>query len=176
MHPLRYISQIECNADSLSAFNKILHISFQAKYVKATLIVHKNVASYIMRVVTKLFSCDFTFLLSSRIFPKRSIKTNKFSKEDQEQFLSVYPEIIDITCIEPFNKLPDFKLRTKSMLEYNLAPKQNANGLLTLIAYKMIVKPEKITEENMRLAAILGWCLRLVSMSPTVTVTEDNNF
>lgn len=35
-------------------------------------------------------------------------------------------------------------------------------GLALVYAYKKLVAPEQLTEENLRLARILGWCTELV--------------
>lgn len=37
-------------------------------------------------------------------------------------------------------------------------------GLTAVMTYKIIEKPEKITEEAMRLARTLGWCTEIVRM------------
>lgn len=31
-----------------------------------------------------------------------------------------------------------------------------------MLAYKLLASPEQLTEENIRLARILGWCMELV--------------
>lgn len=103
-------------------------------------------------------------LFPSSVTQCLSIKNNFLSKADQDEFQAIYPEIIqDITSIDHFHKLPDFASSVKSMLDHNLTPKYNANGLITVYAFKMIAKPEQRTPENIKLAILLGWCVRLVS-------------
>lgn len=78
--------------------------------------------------------------------------------------MSLYPQIRqDLTSIEPYNKLPFFMEKIEAMLDYNVPHGTNARGLQTIYAYKMIAKPEEKTPEKLKEAAILGWCLRLVS-------------
>lgn len=48
------------------------------------------------------------------------------------------------------------------VLEYNLAGGKKNRGLTTVFAYEMLEKPENITEESLRLARILGWCVEMV--------------
>lgn len=94
----------------------------------------------------------------------QTVSKAHFSEEEYDEFMSVYPEIRqDITSTEPYNKLPYFMDKIKTMLDYNVTTGNNARGLITVYAYKMIAKTVDQTPENIRLAILLGWCMRLVS-------------
>lgn len=47
-------------------------------------------------------------------------------------------------------------------LEYNIPHGKQNRGLLTLLTYKNLVKPENLTQENIKLAQILGWCVEIL--------------
>lgn len=50
------------------------------------------------------------------------------------------------------------------LMEYNSAGGNKARGLMTVCAYQILADAETITEETMRLARILGWCVELVTI------------
>lgn len=87
-----------------------------------------------------------------------------FSKDEYDEFMCLYPQILqDITSIEPYKKLPHFMSEIKTMMDYNVTSGSNARGIVTIYAYKMLAKPKEITRDNIKLAIVLGWCMRLVS-------------
>lgn len=40
---------------------------------------------------------------------------------------------------------------------------KGVRGLTVVMAYEMLEKPDKLTEESMKLARTLGWCYEMVS-------------
>lgn len=79
--------------------------------------------------------------------------------------MSLKPKVIsDITSIHPYNKLSFLTSQIENMLDYTLTGGIIASGLNIIYIYKMIPQAEK-TPENLELAVLMGWCLRLVSIT-----------
>ncbi|XP_004522729.1 farnesyl pyrophosphate synthase-like [Ceratitis capitata] len=56
-------------------------------------------------------------------------------------------------------------------LEYNLSLSSGKNGLMVVSIYKNYAKGVQLTEENLKLAYLLGWCLELLHL--TIIITDD---
>ena len=50
-------------------------------------------------------------------------------------------------------------------LQYNLLGGKMNRGLAVPMSYKMLTPAELHTEENLKLANIVGWCIELVSIN-----------
>lgn len=48
------------------------------------------------------------------------------------------------------------------LLQYNVPNGKKNRGLATVLAYKMLEKPENLTPENVHLANVMGWCTEMV--------------
>ena len=55
---------------------------------------------------------------------------------------------------------------TFQCLQYNLLGGKMNRGLAVPITYKLLTPTERHTEEQMKMANILGWCIELVSKLP----------
>ncbi|XP_063830679.1 farnesyl pyrophosphate synthase-like [Ostrinia nubilalis] len=84
--------------------------------------------------------------------------------EEKAKFLALFPEIV-AAVLNKFASVPDIASRVKKMMEYNSAGGSKARGLMTVRAYQRLESPDKITDETMRLARILGWCVELFQTS-----------
>ncbi|KAJ2948526.1 hypothetical protein O0L34_g7777 [Tuta absoluta] len=83
--------------------------------------------------------------------------------KDRETFQDVLPLVVDTLISSPkFSEIPDVANWLKKILEYNLAGGKKARGLTTVFAYEMLETPENITDESMRLARIMGWCVEML--------------
>nr|ALL35402.1 isopentenyl diphosphate synthase [Psylliodes chrysocephala] len=86
-----------------------------------------------------------------------------FSKEESRDFMAVFPDIVrDLTDAGRHTDIPEVTKRFAKVLQYNVPTGKKTRGLSTVIAYKMLEKPENLTPENVRLANILGWCVELL--------------
>lgn len=47
-------------------------------------------------------------------------------------------------------------------LQYNVPRGKKNRGLITVITYKKLVSPNDLSEENLKLCHILGWCVEMV--------------
>ncbi|XP_023013219.2 uncharacterized protein [Leptinotarsa decemlineata] len=113
---------------------------------------------------------------------KRNLFSSSFkpniSHEETRSFLNTFPVIIkDLTDHDLFNIFPEMKNRLDRMMEYSSLAGNKSVPLTMLMAYKSFEKPEKLTDENMTLAYILGWLTELVQIVffMTTDVAEEIN-
>uniref|UniRef100_U5ETY6 Farnesyl pyrophosphate synthase n=1 Tax=Corethrella appendiculata TaxID=1370023 RepID=U5ETY6_9DIPT len=94
------------------------------------------------------------------------------SKDECRDFMAVFPDIVrDLT---DFSKKYDSKLASQwfaRVLQYNVPNGKKNRGLATVLAYKMLAKPDELTEENVRLAHYLGWCVEM--LQATFLIIDD---
>ncbi|EGI61112.1 PREDICTED: farnesyl pyrophosphate synthase-like [Acromyrmex echinatior] len=85
------------------------------------------------------------------------------SKEESQQLMAVWPDVIrDIKeAIENCN-IPDVAKWMEKVLQYNVPHGKKNRGLGLVYAYKLLVPSDQLTEENIRLARILAWCVELM--------------
>jgi farnesyl diphosphate synthase len=97
-----------------------------------------------------------------KIIPEAAIKS-AVSKDNVRDFMAVWPDIV--RDINEYAKQfePHFapKYLTK-LLQYNVPNGKKNRGLVLVHAYKVLAKEGELTEENIRLAQILGWCVEMV--------------
>lgn len=86
------------------------------------------------------------------------------SKDElRREFMSVWPDIVrDLTDYAKKYEKDSAKWFAKS-LQYNVPNGKKNRGLSLLHAYKMLAKSDDLTEENLRLAHILAWCVEIYS-------------
>nr|QNT17935.1 farnesyl diphosphate synthase [Colaphellus bowringi] len=86
-----------------------------------------------------------------------------FSKEESREFMAIFPDIVrDLTDAGRHTDIPEVTKRFAKVLQYNVPTGKKTRGLSTVIAYKMLEKPENLTPENVKLANVLGWCVELL--------------
>lgn len=56
----------------------------------------------------------------------------------------------------------DDALSVLQILQYNVPGGKKTRALTLVYAYKVLTPSDQLTEENIRLARILAWCLELV--------------
>lgn len=49
-------------------------------------------------------------------------------------------------------------------MQYNVPGGKKNRGMALVLSYKMLSSHTKITDENLRLSYILGWCIEIVSI------------
>ncbi|TMW44440.1 hypothetical protein DOY81_010472, partial [Sarcophaga bullata] len=83
--------------------------------------------------------------------------------EECRDFMAVFPDIVrDIAQATKNYKANDAAKWYERVLQYNV-PKGKVNrGILTFSTYKNLVNSNDITRENLKLAAILGWCVEFL--------------
>lgn len=83
--------------------------------------------------------------------------------KERDTFQDVLPSIINSIESNPkFSQVKDVSSWIKKMLDYTLVGGKRNRGLATVLAYEMLEKPEHITEESLRLARVIGWCVEML--------------
>uniref|UniRef100_W8B5K5 Farnesyl pyrophosphate synthase n=2 Tax=Ceratitis capitata TaxID=7213 RepID=W8B5K5_CERCA len=96
----------------------------------------------------------------------------KVSQEDVRNYTNLYPEVIhELTEAAKQYKSKEAAEWYKKALEYTMSVGSTRNGLMVVSVYKDSVKDVQLTEENLRLAYLLGWCLELLHV--TILLTDD---
>lgn len=60
----------------------------------------------------------------------------------------------------------DIRISVAQVLQYNVPGGKKSRGLALVYAYKMLAPSDQITQDNIRLARILAWCVELVRSFP----------
>ncbi|XP_033175587.1 farnesyl pyrophosphate synthase isoform X1 [Bombus impatiens] len=84
-------------------------------------------------------------------------------KDESRELMAVWPDIVrDLTDAGRHLDIPDVTKWLMKVLQYNV-PCGGKNRALTVVeAYRSLSPPDQITEENLRLTRILGWCTELL--------------
>jgi farnesyl diphosphate synthase len=76
---------------------------------------------------------------------------------------AIWPDIVrNLTETEPFNIAPGAMKWMAKMLHYNVNRGNKRRYLALVYAYKNLVPEDQLTQENLRLARILGWCIEML--------------
>ncbi|KAH8261207.1 hypothetical protein KR044_005118 [Drosophila immigrans] len=85
------------------------------------------------------------------------------SNDQSRDFMAIFPDVVlELTNIIRTYKCNDAATWFAKALQYNVPQGRKTRGLLTVFAYKNLVRPEDLTTENMKLAYYLGWCVELL--------------
>ncbi|XP_026320785.1 farnesyl pyrophosphate synthase-like [Hyposmocoma kahamanoa] len=92
--------------------------------------------------------------------------------QEQESFRNSLHCIIDSYIKSPkFDEAPEVVTWIKKIYDHNLVKGKNNRGLATVYAYEILERPENITEEKMKVARILGWCIEMYHTY--LVITDD---
>lgn len=84
------------------------------------------------------------------------------SKDESREMMGIWPDIVrDLTEAGRHLDIPDATKWMAKVLQYNVPGGKKNRGLAVVYSYKKLVQPDQLTEENLRLARILGWCSEL---------------
>ncbi|CAG9864941.1 unnamed protein product [Phyllotreta striolata] len=101
-----------------------------------------------------------------------------FSDADTDEFMSHFPTIVE--DLSTGLNLKDMKQtvdRFANCVRTNVPNGKKVRGLTTVITYKLLEKPEKLTPDNIRLANILGWFIELIEAAVVIfDDVMDNSF
>ncbi|XP_031328849.1 farnesyl diphosphate synthase 2-like [Photinus pyralis] len=88
------------------------------------------------------------------------------SKEAGAYFKSLLPTLVNDFIDAPYYKdCPEVASQCRKMLEYNLPYGKKVNSFGAIAFYTSMEDPNKLTEENIRLVNILGWCIQMLHTS-----------
>ncbi|XP_075981758.1 uncharacterized protein LOC142980276 [Anticarsia gemmatalis] len=98
-----------------------------------------------------------------------STSSNFDMAKEKTGLLHALPAVIDEFANNPkFVDIPVAKDWVKKVLKGTLLGGKFSRGLTTVMAYKMVEKPENMTDETVRLARTLGWCTEIFQAYCTV--------
>ncbi|KAI8420106.1 hypothetical protein MSG28_008688 [Choristoneura fumiferana] len=84
------------------------------------------------------------------------------SKDQSREFMACFPDIVrDLTETSKHVDVPEASRWLAKLLQYNVPNGKKNRGLATVLAYKMLEKPENLTPENVHLANVMGWCTEM---------------
>jgi farnesyl diphosphate synthase len=83
------------------------------------------------------------------------------TKEETDGFLSLFPELVqDLTDQPDMRDMDDTNRWMAKMMQYNVPHGKRNRGLATAMAYKYFA--DNLTEENIQLSYVLGWCAEIL--------------
>ncbi|KAJ8960235.1 hypothetical protein NQ318_003960 [Aromia moschata] len=92
---------------------------------------------------------------------------NSFSEEDNKEFMAALPQVVhDLSTATPLAKVPQCAERIADCLYYTARCGGNTRPLIFLYSYKKLERRENLTPENLRLACILAWCVKVMMLTP----------
>lgn len=96
-----------------------------------------------------------------------AVSSTVLSKEETREFMAIFPDLVrDLTDAGRHTDIPEITKWYSKILQYNVPSGKKNRGLALVLAYKMFENPQKLTEENLQLAHVLGWCVEMVTRSP----------
>ncbi|CAO1301806.1 unnamed protein product [Diamesa hyperborea] len=86
--------------------------------------------------------------------------------------MNVWPEVVSDLKVytEKFESQAASKWFVKC-LQYNVPNGKKNRGLATVLAYKMLASKEDLTDDNIRLAHLAGWCVEMIQS--TFLIVDD---
>ncbi|VVC29940.1 Hypothetical protein CINCED_3A000903 [Cinara cedri] len=85
------------------------------------------------------------------------------SKDESRDFMAVFPDVVrDLTDTGRNLDVPDVTKWLSKLLQYNVPGGKKNRGLALVLSYKMLCSPSELTDENLRLSYILGWCVEIL--------------
>ncbi|XP_071651831.1 farnesyl pyrophosphate synthase-like [Temnothorax longispinosus] len=93
-------------------------------------------------------------------------------EEESREMMTTWPDIVRdiIDAIKDLN-IPDVVKWIEKVLQYNVPGGKKTRGLTLIYAYKIVIRNDQITEDNIRLVRILAWCVEL--MQAYVLIIDD---
>lgn len=101
--------------------------------------------------------------INNHILPEAAIRS-AVSRDDVRDFMAVWPDLVrDLNDYAKKYEPHDApKWLTKS-LQYNVPNGKKNRGLVLVEAVKTLAKEGELTDEKLRLAQTLGWCVEMVN-------------
>ncbi|XP_024938655.1 farnesyl pyrophosphate synthase isoform X2 [Cephus cinctus] len=88
--------------------------------------------------------------------------TGMASREESREMMAIWPDVVrDLTDAGRHLDIPDATKWLAKVLQYNVPGGKKNRGLSLVYAYKMLAPRDQLTEDNIRLARVLGWCLEI---------------
>ncbi|XP_071562511.1 farnesyl pyrophosphate synthase-like [Temnothorax nylanderi] len=84
-------------------------------------------------------------------------------EEESREMMAIWPDIVRdiIDAIKDLN-IPDVAKWMETVLKYNVLRGKKIRSVTLIYAYKMLIRNDQLTEDNIRLVRILAWCVELL--------------
>ncbi|KAK2581782.1 hypothetical protein KPH14_002260 [Odynerus spinipes] len=112
--------------------------------------------------LAKIIGRESCYNVTQRSFRALMTQATWSITDETRKLMALWPDIVrDLTETDDTLDIPEAIKWLEKVLQYNV-PKGRQMRALTLVnTYQMLVPPNQLTEENLRLARILGWCLEM---------------
>lgn len=80
------------------------------------------------------------------------------SKDESREMMALWPDVVRDLTDGRHSDMPDVTRWLSKVLQYNVPGGKKNRALVLVYAYKQLALPDQLTDENIRLARILGWC------------------
>lgn len=108
-------------------------------------------------------TCCRTLVSNARMAHSMTQPTWVTSKDESRELMAVWPDVVrDITEASQRLDIPDVTKWLAKVLQYNVPGGKKSRGLALVYAYKMLAPSDQVTQDNIRLARILAWCVELL--------------
>ncbi|KAK5650963.1 hypothetical protein RI129_001992 [Pyrocoelia pectoralis] len=88
---------------------------------------------------------------------------NIYIQEEINTYMSILPNLVkDLTGGSMYQEDFEIARRFANVLEYNTRNSRKLYSFITIALYKLMEDPNELTDGNVRLANILGWCAELL--------------
>lgn len=86
------------------------------------------------------------------------------TKDDKRDFMSSFPDIVrDLTNAGKYEDVPEVKNWWTKVLQHNVSSYgKRLRGLTHIYSFKILAADEDLTEDNIKLSHVLGWCLEMM--------------
>ncbi|XP_051158413.1 farnesyl pyrophosphate synthase-like [Leptopilina boulardi] len=79
-------------------------------------------------------------------------------KDENQELMALWPRVFKDLTVGRHTDLPDVTRWLSKLLQYNVPGGKKNRSLILVYAYKQFAHPNQLTDGNIRLARILGWC------------------
>ncbi|XP_076652814.1 farnesyl pyrophosphate synthase-like [Halictus rubicundus] len=85
------------------------------------------------------------------------------SKDESRELMAIWPDIVrDVTDAGGNHDLLHVSKKMAKALQYSVPTGKKTRALAHVLAYKTLAPEDQLTEENLRLARTLGWCIEML--------------
>ncbi|XP_029176036.1 farnesyl pyrophosphate synthase-like isoform X3 [Nylanderia fulva] len=94
---------------------------------------------------------------------KYATTTSLTNKDEIRELMALWPDVVRDITESKISEIPEISKWIAKVLQYNVPGGKKTRGMALIYAYKLLAPSDQLTEENIRLARILAWCLELVA-------------
>ncbi|XP_029176035.1 farnesyl pyrophosphate synthase-like isoform X2 [Nylanderia fulva] len=97
------------------------------------------------------------------LMAKYATTTSLTNKDEIRELMALWPDVVRDITESKISEIPEISKWIAKVLQYNVPGGKKTRGMALIYAYKLLAPSDQLTEENIRLARILAWCLELVA-------------